>query len=181
MRGIAAAIVSLVLTLTATTAQAATFVYTMRAPVVQFGSPGDVYIASGRIFADDDGSGGFDITGADGTFSIEGYPEFSRTVGGAEGRLVADGLGGFYASEFALFEEDGGFLAAAMSRNAMTGTYELMLGEVGAPKATLTFAPTVSGAVPEPATWGMMILGFGAIGFAMRRRRSTMRTTVVFA
>ncbi|MBB3348836.1 PEPxxWA-CTERM sorting domain-containing protein [Sphingomonas sp. BK069] len=26
-------------------------------------------------------------------------------------------------------------------------------------------------AVPEPATWGMMILGFGAIGAAMRRRR----------
>lgn len=27
------------------------------------------------------------------------------------------------------------------------------------------------GAVPEPATWAMMLLGFGAIGFAMRRRR----------
>jgi len=26
-------------------------------------------------------------------------------------------------------------------------------------------------AVPEPATWGMMLLGFGAVGFAMRRRR----------
>ena len=27
------------------------------------------------------------------------------------------------------------------------------------------------GAVPEPATWAMMLLGFGGIGFAMRRRR----------
>lgn len=26
-------------------------------------------------------------------------------------------------------------------------------------------------AVPEPATWAMMLLGFGAIGFALRRRR----------
>lgn len=26
---------------------------------------------------------------------------------------------------------------------------------------------------PEPATWAMMLLGFGAIGIAMRRRRST--------
>lgn len=29
------------------------------------------------------------------------------------------------------------------------------------------------GAVPEPATWAMMLLGFGGIGMAMRRRRST--------
>lgn len=29
-------------------------------------------------------------------------------------------------------------------------------------------------AVPEPATWAMMLLGFGAIGFGMRRRRSDM-------
>ena len=28
------------------------------------------------------------------------------------------------------------------------------------------------GAVPEPGTWLMMLLGFGAIGFGMRRRRS---------
>ncbi len=33
-------------------------------------------------------------------------------------------------------------------------------------------------AVPEPATWGMMLIGFGAIGHAMRSRR---RTAVSFA
>ena len=27
-------------------------------------------------------------------------------------------------------------------------------------------------AVPEPATWGMMLLGFAGIGMALRRRRS---------
>jgi hypothetical protein len=30
-------------------------------------------------------------------------------------------------------------------------------------------------AVPEPATWGMMMLGFGALGGAMRRQRATAR------
>lgn len=33
-----------------------------------------------------------------------------------------------------------------------------------------TFTP----AVPEPATWAMMLLGFGAIGFSMRSRRRPM-------
>lgn len=32
--------------------------------------------------------------------------------------------------------------------------------------------------VPEPATWGMMLMGFGAVGYAMRRRRKTFLTQV---
>lgn len=31
---------------------------------------------------------------------------------------------------------------------------------------------SVNGAVPEPSTWAMMLLGFGGIGFGMRRVRS---------
>lgn len=41
-----------------------------------------------------------------------------------------------------------------------------------------TFQPTAP--VPEPATWAMMLIGFGAIGFAMRRRRED-RTRVRYA
>lgn len=33
----------------------------------------------------------------------------------------------------------------------------------------------VTGAVPEPATWAMMIFGFAAVGFTMRRRRYVER------
>lgn len=36
------------------------------------------------------------------------------------------------------------------------------------------------GAVPEPATWAMMLAGFGMIGFAARRR-SSVKTTVRYA
>jgi hypothetical protein len=35
------------------------------------------------------------------------------------------------------------------------------------------YAFRISGAVPEPATWGLMILGFGASGLLLRRRRRT--------
>lgn len=37
-----------------------------------------------------------------------------------------------------------------------------------------------TGAVPEPATWGMMLAGFGMIGFAARRRQR-IKTTVTYA
>lgn len=33
-------------------------------------------------------------------------------------------------------------------------------------------------AVPEPGTWAMMLLGFGAVGFAMRRRERHVRVTL---
>jgi len=36
----------------------------------------------------------------------------------------------------------------------------------------LTYGLKTSAAVPEPATWAMMILGFGALGTAARRRRT---------
>lgn len=42
---------------------------------------------------------------------------------------------------------------------------------------TLTFAQT--SAVPEPATWGMMLLGFGAVGASLRRRRRTFLAQAV--
>ena len=50
------------------------------------------------------------------------------------------------------------------------GQYTLTIN--GTRGRTATFAGTISfAAVPEPGTWAMMLLGFGAVGFAMRRRR----------
>lgn len=38
------------------------------------------------------------------------------------------------------------------------------------------FDATVSGAVPEPGTWGLMVLGFGLAGWGLRRSRQALRT-----
>ena len=45
---------------------------------------------------------------------------------------------------------------------------------------TANFSAGLAGAVPEPASWAMMILGVGAVGFAMRRREKvTTRVSYV--
>ena len=42
-------------------------------------------------------------------------------------------------------------------------------------------ANTASGAVPEPASWAMMILGLGVAGAALRRQRQNVSTKISFA
>jgi len=58
------------------------------------------------------------------------------------------------------------FSAVAVKNNGIgpggTGTPTLNQGYI-----------TVPSAVPEPGTWGLMILGFGLAGASMRRRRAT--------
>ena len=59
------------------------------------------------------------------------------------------------------------------SANINPGTYQLVVegnaaaGRTNSYSGTLNFAP-----VPEPATWAMLLLGFGVIGFGMRRRKA---------
>lgn len=53
---------------------------------------------------------------------------------------------------------------------APTGSFYFQLtSAAGNNLAVISMAPTM-GAVPEPATWAMLILGFLAVGGAMRRR-----------
>ena len=50
------------------------------------------------------------------------------------------------------------------------GTYtNILFGSSQAATLRVSLAP--NSAVPEPATWAMMLIGFGAIGVSLRRRR----------
>lgn len=48
--------------------------------------------------------------------------------------------------------------------------------------STLTLgAAAMAPGVPEPATWGLMIIGFGAVGGMTRRRKSRVTTQISYA
>ena len=67
--------------------------------------------------------------------------------------------------------------------NNMAGQQTLVINGYSYGNAGLSGVVTFAngaGAIPEPATWAIMLLGFAATGFAMRRRRAH-QTKVAFA
>jgi hypothetical protein len=52
-----------------------------------------------------------------------------------------------------------------------TFAFQLVYGECCGAPADLSISLPLSSAVPEPATWGMMLLGFAGLGFAFRQSR----------
>lgn len=71
------------------------------------------------------------------------------------------------------------FSGTVAAPTLLTGTFALTQVEGGG-KYTLTVTEQAAAAVPEPATWAMMLAGFGMVGFGLRRR-STVKTTVSYA
>lgn len=66
----------------------------------------------------------------------------------------------------------GNFIEGSVVARSLTQNGEIHLNGLGA--GLIVQAPQA--AVPEPATWTMLILGFGAIGAALRRRRALAAT-----
>jgi Domain of unknown function (DUF4394)/PEP-CTERM motif len=92
------------------------------------------------------------------------------TVGALGVGLTAQNLAGFDisgATGIAYLNIDSAFYAVNLSTGAATFIDTIGSGPL--------IGFTATGAVPEPATWGMMILGFGIVGGTLRRRNSSLR------
>jgi hypothetical protein len=52
------------------------------------------------------------------------------------------------------------------------------LGEIGWDSRTEVFFTTGTGAVPEPSTWAMLLIGFGGLGYAAYQRQAKAKTAL---
>lgn len=97
----------------------------------------------------------------------------------------------FNGSGFNLFA-DGGLLAvfnfaSPISGTGLNATFNAMIGQgvaVNVPEFAQYGSVQINGgagvvrvsaAVPEPATWALMLIGFGGMGLAMRRKRGAQQ------
>lgn len=125
---------------------------------------------------------------AGGTFTDPNAGTFANTGNYADLlstdlRVQSNGFGGYNsgALPYVTFAD---FVAAAGSANIHFATIDLDSGtftnlpdgqQMLADNFTVNssvFAAADQGAVPEPSTWAMLLIGFGGIGVALRRRRA---------
>ena len=97
------------------------------------------------------------------------------------GVLVANLTGGTFADPYGNFTTvtSGSFSTAVNAGDIITFGAFSADGCCGASTNTVSNF-SAPGAVPEPATWAMMLAGLGLVGYAMRKR-ATVRSSVTFA
>ncbi len=101
--------------------------------------------------------------------------ELSLTGTGNVSFSLLDNMGNLFTSDdtgnfiFDLTNGQNRFAFQAVNGQSIAGlSFDVANGGVSSVRQVRISQAT---AVPEPATWGMMLVGFGAIGFAMRRKR----------
>lgn len=127
-------------------------------------------------------SGGINtITFADGTY-VFGLDLFQNYGGGEQSGIPQDfliaiyGLSGLIDTFNPTIASDGGGFFG------VTSIDQILSAQVSLPGGfavvdNVQFA-SITAAVPEPSTWMMMLLGFGAVGASLRRRRKGLLAKV---
>jgi opacity protein-like surface antigen len=138
--------------------------------------------ASGVFDATDNGSGVFTVTGVTGVQtlnSISSNITGLSTYGSADQKLFTTGAEPLDFNGISYNTETLG----AFNIGFVNGNGLMRGSEVQNPSGTIegahdiTFSAT-AGAVPEPASWALMIMGFGGVGAMLRsgKRRSQLQT-----
>lgn len=70
-------------------------------------------------------------------------------------------------------------VGASFAGTAYSINFAGTANRTGYDNITFGAATPGTGAVPEPSTWAMMLVGFGGIGYSMRRRRKLVATAQI--
>ena len=105
-------------------------------------------------------SGGSANLGGDYLISDAGL----TTLGGGSGDSRTSGT-------YAPIDPLSAFIGGSASGDWTLTIADQVGGDTGSLQGWRLNLNAVAGTAPEPATWAMMLMGFGAIGFAMRHRR----------
>lgn len=133
----------------------------------QFGAP-EPSLVVGSIF-----NGGINgtvqvVRSGGGSFTFDGFDLIGNnglanyTVSGFLGAASVFSVGGSQGGTFATLGGAAGVIDRLVFQLTATGT-SLNIDNINVNDPA---------AVPEPSTWAMMVLGFGLVGFAMRRRQT---------
>ena len=129
------------------------------------------------------------LTTTDAPFPSRGFSAVSITgITGMINGLSISGLNNFlgsnnlyYTSGPSVFDGSGlGFSASDGSQSSLyfsSGNYRLTTLTGGFSSGNVAVTSALVAGVPEPVTWALMIVGFGMVGGAMRRR-ATYRASV---
>jgi len=131
-----------------------------------------------------DGAGGYDVTGVSGHVDGDAVTGLIANPGQPWSSYSADGLFIFdnvFFPSAPVFSHPGLFFAGASGAeynlfSDSPTTFELYKARPGVgylANSVGTVAVQAQAAIPEPATWTMLILGFGLVGVVLRQRRRT--------
>lgn len=173
-------------------------------PAVNLGTAPNKFTATAGTTFEISGTGGF-LGATGGLGSLNGILNFSSTLNSTIDQSIAnfftfaDGTGHNFqfsvdsvktisysntpgvSSSFSLYllgSTIDSFLGYSATPTSLTLSFNSTGGSSYAASATLAVPPAPIPSVPEAATWAMMLVGFGAMGTALRRRP---RTSISFA
>ena len=104
--------------------------------------------------------------------NARGAERFINFIDGV-GTVAPGSIPAYSAANTYRFVADIGALSSLLSFGVLDGNFGDNGGQYNITLWQL--APGVA-AVPEPGTWAMMLVGFGAVGFAARRRKTLVRS-----
>lgn len=154
----------------------------MRVTATDLGGLGTPSLVSGKILH------AYGNTYLDGDWLDEnGDPSFSMNFSTAISSISLAFAGVATPADTRIFVYNGATLLATVAGTVTTGQFILSYSAASITRVAvapgsfndwvgvdnINFTPIAAGAVPEPATWAMLVGGFGLVGASMRRRRRT--------